>query len=280
MFWSLRIYLTLMTRRESWTWRAGHQKAFRRWAHPLPRMEESHRPGESVVRFYRWVLRYQSCFFLPRCFPPRRSYAPVSESRGLYATATVVSSPSAEELSQDQGDRASLDAADSGRGSWTSCSSGSHDNIQTIQHQRSWETLPFGHTHFDYSGDPASVWASGGHVDQMMFSDPGTKYTRQTQSRESLEQAQSRASWASSTGYWGEDSEGDTGTIKRRGGKDVSMEAESGSVPSVPAEEARPVPVPAHAAVASTAAKGLIGKRVGEPRRVCVVALTSNLFQK
>lgn len=204
----------------------------------------------------------------------------MSESRGLYATATVVSSPSTEELSQDQGDRASLDAADSGRGSWTSCSSGSHDNIQTIQHQRSWETLPFGHTHFDYSGDPASVWASGGHVDQMMFSDPGTKYTRQTQSRESLEQAQSRASWASSTGYWGEDSEGDTGTIKRRGGKDVSMEAESGSVPSVPAEEARPVPVPTHVAVASTAAKGLIGKRVGEPRRVCVVALTSNLFQK
>nr|KAF6402264.1 Rap guanine nucleotide exchange factor 2 [Rousettus aegyptiacus] len=194
------------------------------------------------------------------------SYAPVSESRGLYATATVVSSPSAEELSQDQGDRASLDAADSGRGSWTSCSSGSHDNIQTIQHQRSWETLPFGHTHFDYSGDPASVWASGGHVDQMMFSDPGTKYTRQTQSRESLEQAQSRASWASSTGYWGEDSEGDTGTIKRRGGKDVSMEAESGSVPSVPAEEARPVPVPAHVAVASTAAKGLIARKEGRYR--------------
>ncbi|XP_060034866.1 rap guanine nucleotide exchange factor 2 isoform X8 [Erinaceus europaeus] len=50
------------------------------------------------------------------------SYAPMSEGRGLYATATVISSPSTEELSQDQGDRASLDAADSGRGSWTSCS--------------------------------------------------------------------------------------------------------------------------------------------------------------
>uniref|UniRef100_A0A8B9GGY5 Rap guanine nucleotide exchange factor 2 n=1 Tax=Amazona collaria TaxID=241587 RepID=A0A8B9GGY5_9PSIT len=81
------------------------------------------------------------------------SYAPLSETRGLYAGATVLSSPSTEELSQDQGDRASLDAADSGRGSWTSCSSGSHDNIQTIQHQRSWETLPFGHAHFDSSGD-------------------------------------------------------------------------------------------------------------------------------
>lgn len=189
-----------------------------------------------------------------------RSYAPVSESRGLYATATVISSPSTEELSHDQGDRASLDAADSGRGSWTSCSSGSHDNIQTIQHQRSWETLPFGHTHFDYSGDATGIWASGGHMDQIMFSDHSTKYNRQNQSRESLEQAQSRASWASSTGYWGEDSEGDTGTIKRRGGKDVSTEAESSSMVPVTTEEAKPVPMPAHIAVTPSTTKGLIGK--------------------
>lgn len=184
----------------------------------------------------------------------------MSESRGLYAAATVISSPSAEELSHDQGDRASLDAADSGRGSWTSCSSGSHDNIQTIQHQRSWETLPFGHTHFDYSGDAAGIWASGGHMDQIMFSDHSTKYNRQNQSRESLEQAQSRASWASSTGYWGEDSEGDTGTIKRRGGKDVSIETESSNLVPVTTEEAKPVPMPAHIAVTSSTTKGLIGK--------------------
>uniref|UniRef100_A0A452V0Y3 Rap guanine nucleotide exchange factor 2 n=1 Tax=Ursus maritimus TaxID=29073 RepID=A0A452V0Y3_URSMA len=195
-----------------------------------------------------------------------RSYAPMSESRGLYATATVISSPSTEELSQDQGDRASLDAADSGRGSWTSCSSGSHDNIQTIQHQRSWETLPFGHTHFDYSGDPAGLWASSSHMDQIMFSDHSTKYNRQDQSRESLEQAQSRASWASSTGYWGEDSEGDTGTIKRRGGKDVSIEAESSSMTSVTTEETKPVPMPAHIAVTSSTAKGLIVRKEGRYR--------------
>nr|XP_044622962.1 rap guanine nucleotide exchange factor 2 isoform X2 [Equus asinus] len=194
------------------------------------------------------------------------SYAPMSESRGLYATATVISSPSTEELSQDQGDRASLDAADSGRGSWTSCSSGSHDNIQTIQHQRSWETLPFGHTHFDYSGDPAGLWASSGHMDQIMFSDHSTKYNRQNQSRESLEQAQSRASWASSTGYWGEDSEGDTGTIKRRGGKDVSIEAESSSITSVTTEETKPVPMPAHIAVTASTAKGLIARKEGRYR--------------
>uniref|UniRef100_A0A8B9CX35 Rap guanine nucleotide exchange factor 2 n=1 Tax=Anser brachyrhynchus TaxID=132585 RepID=A0A8B9CX35_9AVES len=175
------------------------------------------------------------------------SYAPLSENRGLYAGATVLSSPSTEELSQDQGDRASLDAADSGRGSWTSCSSGSHDNIQTIQHQRSWETLPFGHAHFDSSGDGAGLWASGSHMDQLMFPDHGTKYGRQSQGREGLDQAQSRASWASSTGYWGEDSEGDTGTIKRRGGKDVSIEAET-------------TPVPTHVPASSSSTKGLIGK--------------------
>uniref|UniRef100_A0A8C0X117 Rap guanine nucleotide exchange factor 2 n=1 Tax=Castor canadensis TaxID=51338 RepID=A0A8C0X117_CASCN len=180
--------------------------------------------------------------------------------RGLYAAATIISSPSTEELSQDQGDRASLDAADSGRGSWTSCSSGSHDSIQTMQHQRSWETLPLGHTHFDCSGAPAALWPSSSHMDQVTFSDHSTKYNRQNQSRESLEQAQSRASWASSTGYWGEDSEGDTGTIKRRGGKDVTIEAESSSIASVTTEETKPVPMPAHRAVTPSAAKGLVGK--------------------
>uniref|UniRef100_A0A8B9CZM7 Rap guanine nucleotide exchange factor 2 n=1 Tax=Anser brachyrhynchus TaxID=132585 RepID=A0A8B9CZM7_9AVES len=150
------------------------------------------------------------------------SYAPLSENRGLYAGATVLSSPSTEELSQDQGDRASLDAADSGRGSWTSCSSGSHDNIQTIQHQRSWETLPFGHAHFDSSGDGAGLWASGSHMDQLMFPDHGTKYGRQSQGREGLDQAQSRASWASST--------------------------------------AETTPVPTHVPASSSSTKGLIGK--------------------
>ncbi|XP_076151595.1 rap guanine nucleotide exchange factor 2 isoform X1 [Alosa pseudoharengus] len=80
-------------------------------------------------------------------------------------------------LSQDQCDRASLDAADSGRGSWTSCSSGSHDNIQSIP-QRCWDTLSEG---------------AGGV----------------------------RGYWTTPTGYWGDELEGETGTIKRRGNKPV-----------------------------------------------------------
>ncbi|XP_069487458.1 rap guanine nucleotide exchange factor 2 isoform X13 [Ambystoma mexicanum] len=190
------------------------------------------------------------------------SYAPMLENRGLYAGATVLSSPSTEELSQDQGDRASLDAADSGRGSWTSCSSGSHDNIQTIQHQRSWETLPFGHVPFENPGDAAALWAASSH----MFPDHSTRYGRQGQGRDSLDQAQSRASWASSTGYWGEDSEGDTGTIKRRGGKDVSAEAETCSLTSVTSEELKQLPMPAHITVTSSSAKGLIARKEGRYR--------------
>ncbi|KAG8592548.1 hypothetical protein GDO81_000536 [Engystomops pustulosus] len=185
-------------------------------------------------------------------------YAHLAENRGLYAAATVLSSPSMEELSQDQGDRASLDAADSGRGSWTSCSSGSHDNIQTIPHQRSWDTIPFGHVHYDGTSDGAGYWPPGTHLDQGIFPDHSTKYGRHNQGRESLDQAQSRASWASSTGYWGEDSEGDTGTIKRRGGKDVSLEAETSSLTSHTSEDTKAPPVPTHIAVTASSSKGLI----------------------
>ncbi|KAM9328940.1 rap guanine nucleotide exchange factor 2 [Gastrophryne carolinensis] len=184
-------------------------------------------------------------------------YAHLAENRGLYASGMVYSSPSMEELSQDQGDRTSLDAADSGRGSWTSCSSGSHDNIQTIPHQRSWETLPLGHVHFDSTSDGAGYWPSGSHMDHVIF-DHSTKHGRHNQGREALEQAQSRSSWASSTGYWGEDSEGDTGTIKRRGGKDVALEAETSSISSQTAEESKPLPVPTHIAVTAASSKGLI----------------------
>ncbi|XP_068134954.1 rap guanine nucleotide exchange factor 2 isoform X10 [Hyperolius riggenbachi] len=189
------------------------------------------------------------------------------ENRGLYASGPVLSSPSMEELSQDQGDRASLDAADSGRGSWTSCSSGSHDNIQTIPHQRSWETLPFGHVHFDSTSDGAGYWPPGSHIDHGIYSDHSTKHGRHNQGREALEQAQSRASWASSTGYWGEDSEGDTGTIKRRGGKDVALEAETSSISSQTAEETKPLPVPQHIAVTAASSKGLIVYCVATARK-------------
>ncbi|XP_056625094.1 rap guanine nucleotide exchange factor 2 isoform X5 [Triplophysa dalaica] len=132
------------------------------------------------------------------------SYSSMQDCRGLYAGATVLSSPSSEELTHDQGDRVSLDAADSGRGSWTSCSSGSHDNIQNMQQGRSWEALAEG----------AGLWGS-------------------------------RGSWASacsstsSVACWGEETEGDTGTIKRRGGRDLNTDPETSSITSTGSEESR-----------------------------------------
>ncbi|XP_042193877.1 rap guanine nucleotide exchange factor 2 isoform X6 [Callorhinchus milii] len=196
-------------------------------------------------------------------------FAPTStESRGtLYAGPAVLSSPSMEELTQDQGDRASLDAADSGRGSWTSCSSGSHDNIQTIQHQKSWESLSsFGNLIYESSAEGTglpSSWATGSQMDQTIFSEHGTKYSTHSQLKD--DPAQCRSSWASSTGYWAEDSEGDTGTIKRRGGKDVSVDSE-GSGATLTAEDSKQNARPSHIAVSSSTAKGLIARKEGRYR--------------
>uniref|UniRef100_A0A8C7S7R3 Rap guanine nucleotide exchange factor 2 n=1 Tax=Oncorhynchus mykiss TaxID=8022 RepID=A0A8C7S7R3_ONCMY len=177
------------------------------------------------------------------------SYSSMQDCRGLYTSATVLS-PSSEELTQDQGDRVSLDAADSGRGSWTSCSSGSHDNIQTMQQGRSWETLAFG---------PGGVVSVGVHPpggpEAFIGVPPG------------LWASQARGSWASasssssSAAYWGEDSEGDTGTIKRRGGKDVNADPETSSITSMGSDEAkqhgRPSPITA-------GNKGLISELTSE----------------
>ncbi|KAJ8332158.1 hypothetical protein SKAU_G00428630 [Synaphobranchus kaupii] len=188
------------------------------------------------------------------------SYSSMQEVRNLYTGVTVLSSPSSEELTHDQGDRASLDAADSGRGSWTSCSSGSHDSIQTIQHQRSWETLAFGHPHYDGPGEGAGLWAPGGGATDM----PGYPEHGSREGRGGQELGQARGSWASSTLYWGEDTEGDTGTIKRRGGKDVNADPETLSITSSGSEE-QPSP-PSHITVSCSNAKGLISRREGRFR--------------
>uniref|UniRef100_A0A3B3Q5N0 Rap guanine nucleotide exchange factor 2 n=1 Tax=Paramormyrops kingsleyae TaxID=1676925 RepID=A0A3B3Q5N0_9TELE len=163
------------------------------------------------------------------------SYTSIHEGRHLYSGSTVLSSPSSEELTQDQGDRASLDAADSGRGSWTSCSSGSHDNIQTIQHQRSWETLTFGLPHLDGPAEGAGLWPT----DAPAYPEHGAR------------PGQVRGS------CWGEDSEGDTGTIKRRGGKDVGSDPETSMILDAPRQLGRPTHLPA----SSGAPKNLIVRK-------------------
>uniref|UniRef100_A0A673A1X6 Rap guanine nucleotide exchange factor 2 n=1 Tax=Sphaeramia orbicularis TaxID=375764 RepID=A0A673A1X6_9TELE len=183
---------------------------------------------------------------------PDQSYSSMQDCRGIYAGCpTVLSSPSSEELTQDQGDRVSLDAADSGRGSWTSCSSGSHDNIQTMQQGRSWETLAFG------GGGGGSIPPGG---PEALLGGPAALWA-----------AQARGSWASasssssSAAYWGEDSEGDTGTIKRRGGKDVNADPETSSITSTGSEEAKHLGRPSPSPI-TAGGKGLISRKEGRYR--------------
>uniref|UniRef100_A0A673LF86 Rap guanine nucleotide exchange factor 2 n=1 Tax=Sinocyclocheilus rhinocerous TaxID=307959 RepID=A0A673LF86_9TELE len=108
-------------------------------------------------------------------------------------------------LTQDQCDRSSLDAADSGRGSWTSCSSGSHDNIQSI---------------------PQRV----GYYDNRSWETPS--------------EGMGRSHMTTPTGYWGDELEGDTGTIKRRGGKDETPNANKNAASQREGRFREPPPTP------------------------------------
>nr|XP_015204990.1 PREDICTED: rap guanine nucleotide exchange factor 6 isoform X4 [Lepisosteus oculatus] len=132
------------------------------------------------------------------CIQPCTSYSmprpPVTRA------STFTSSTSNEELTHDH---IFLDTADSGRGSWTSCSSNSHDNFQSIPGQRAWELSSFRHTQLE--GPIVEVEPTGSWVDD----------ASKRHSKDSLELNQSRQSWASSSSL-SDTYEGNYGTIKRR----------------------------------------------------------------
>lgn len=240
-----------VTPRSTWPRRRGgsvtleesgiHTLWERDWNEEPPPTRISTASGRNTQDFIDCLCFYESFYlsdFTLYCLWHHRSYSSMQDCRGIYTGCpTVLSSPSSEELTQDQGDRVSLDAADSGRGSWTSCSSGSHDNIQTMQQGRSWETLAFG------SGGGGGIGGLPPGGPEALLGGPAALWA-----------AQARGSWASasssssSAAYWGEDSEGDTGTIKRRGGKDVNADPETSSITSTGSEEAkqlgRPSPSP------------------------------------
>ncbi|XP_030428918.1 rap guanine nucleotide exchange factor 6 isoform X9 [Gopherus evgoodei] len=127
--------------------------------------------------------------------------------RGL----AVTSSMSNEEISHEH---ITVEAADSGRGSWTSCSSSSHDNFQNIQNQKSWDLLSaYRHTHLD--GPIAEVEPTNCCSEETyLYSEAFSKNNRQ--SKASTEHDQSRQSWASSSSL-SDTYETNYGTIKRRG---------------------------------------------------------------
>ncbi|XP_077182977.1 rap guanine nucleotide exchange factor 6 isoform X4 [Paroedura picta] len=141
----------------------------------------------------------QPCTGWPLSRPPMIRGLPVS------------SSMSTEEISHEH---IMLEAADSGRGSWTSCSSSSHDNFQTIQNQKGWDLLnSYRHTHLERAiaeGEPSSCCAEEAHLQ------PEARSNSSRQSKAGMDFDQSRQSWASSSSL-SDTYEANYGTVKRRG---------------------------------------------------------------
>lgn len=179
----------------------------------------------------------------------------------LSRVSTVTSSNSTEELTPDH---TSMDSvADSGRGSWTSCSSNSHDSFQSLPASscRPWDhgihghplSLPHtymgGFKHTQLTGpiaevDPSShVWANNVSTKQ--------------HSRDSSSDL-SRQSWASSSSL-SDTYEGNYGTVKRRN---------TSEHPSSPTnEEGGQSTDPAYKMVTSSTEKGLIVYCITSPAK-------------
>ncbi|KAM7374649.1 hypothetical protein PAMP_007295 [Pampus punctatissimus] len=194
-----------------------------------------------------------------------RAKSSSSLARGYVTRAsTFTSSISAEELPPDH---ISLDSvADSGRGSWTSCSSNSHDSFQSLPTSscRPWDhgihghplSLPHTHLgafkHTQLAGPIVEVEAAS-HA--WANDDPAKKHCRNSSSDLSN---QSRQSWASSSSL-SDTYEGNYSTIKRRN---------TSEHPSSPAnEEGGQSTDPAYKTVTSSTEKGLIVYCVTSPSK-------------
>ncbi|XP_068591058.1 rap guanine nucleotide exchange factor 6-like [Cebidichthys violaceus] len=184
---------------------------------------------------------------------PARGYV----SRG----STFTSSISTEELTPDH---ASLDSvADSGRGSWTSCSSNSHDSFQSLPASscRPWDhgihglPLPLPHTHL--GGFKQHAQPPIAEVDAAASASSSTSRHHSRGSGSDLSN-ESRQSWASS-GSLSDTYEGSYGTIKRRN---------TSEHPSSPTEEDGGQSTdPVYKTVTSSTEKGLIVYCVTSPSK-------------
>nr|XP_033497302.1 rap guanine nucleotide exchange factor 6 isoform X2 [Epinephelus lanceolatus] len=188
-----------------------------------------------------------------------------SSARGYTSRAsTFTSSISTEELTPDH---TSLDSvADSGRGSWTSCSSNSHDSFQSLPPSscRPWDhgihghPLALPHTHLggfkhtQLAGPIAEVEAAG----HTWANEDATKHHSRDSSSDLSNQ--SRQSWASSSSL-SDTYEGNYGTIKRRN---------TSEHPSSPTnEEGGQSTDPVYKTVTSSTEKGLIVYCVTSPAK-------------
>ncbi|XP_038181812.1 rap guanine nucleotide exchange factor 6 isoform X4 [Arvicola amphibius] len=161
----------------------------------------------------------------------------------LIKGVAVPSSLSSEEMSHEH---ILLEAADSGRGSWTSCSSSSHDNFQSLPNPKSWDFLnTYRHTHLD---DPI---AEVEPTDCEPCACPKGGCSRTCgQCKGSLESSQLRQSWASSSSL-SDTYEPNYGTVKRRVLESAPAEAPDGLEP-------RDTTDPVYKTVTSSTDRGLI----------------------
>ncbi|XP_018110407.1 rap guanine nucleotide exchange factor 6 isoform X2 [Xenopus laevis] len=120
----------------------------------------------------------------------------------------VIACASGEDVSHDH---IAVEPADSGRGSWTSCSSNSHDNFQSLQSQKGQERLST-YRHSPIDAPIAEAVPANCSIDETQSEDC-TKGNRH--SNNSLELNESRQSWASSSSL-SDTYETNYGTIKRR----------------------------------------------------------------
>ncbi|XP_006166957.1 rap guanine nucleotide exchange factor 6 isoform X3 [Tupaia chinensis] len=163
----------------------------------------------------------------------------------------VSSSMSSEEISHEH---ILIEAADSGRGSWTSCSSSSHDNFQSLPNPKSWDILnSYKHTHLE---DPI---AEVEPTDCEPYSCPKGCSRTCGQCKGSREPNQLRQSWTSSSSL-SDTYEPNYGTVKRRVLE--STPAESSEV-----LEPKNATDPAYKTVTSSTEKGLIVYCVTSPKK-------------
>ncbi|XP_037658170.1 rap guanine nucleotide exchange factor 6 isoform X2 [Choloepus didactylus] len=163
----------------------------------------------------------------------------------------VSSSMSNEEISHEH---IIIEAADSGRGSWTSCSSSSHDNFQSLPNPKSWDFLnSYRHTHLD--GPIAEVEPNDFEPYRC------TKGCSRTcgPCKGSLETSQLRQSWASSSSL-SDTFEPNYGTVKRKLLESTPAETSEGS-------ELKDGAGPIYKTVTSSTEKGLIVYCVTSPKK-------------
>ncbi|XP_045080263.1 rap guanine nucleotide exchange factor 6-like isoform X2 [Coregonus clupeaformis] len=183
--------------------------------------------------------------------------------------STFTSSISTEELTPDH---ASLDSVvDSGRGSWTSCSSNSHDSFQSLPvhllglgvgRPPAWDHLAPGvFRHTQLAGPIAEVEAgpAGAGVVGAPVALSGGGEDAKRLSRDRSELNQSRQSWASSSSL-SDTYEGNYGTIKRRTADGASNAPGEG-------HDAPQSTAPIYKTVTSSTEKGLIVYCVTSPTK-------------